>query len=158
MALLSFRGISTPSLLAQGEQRRSSYFNIRRGNPLVRTRMVKRAHGAAGVPGAPMTVRAICEAYLEYMESHKKTAADSKYRLEALVYPNLGDIDAETLTAEVVRKWLAHLAASAPRVRTKAGAKQQYRDHDSVVTRTKRRRSRAAADRPHRGGGREATQ
>jgi hypothetical protein len=27
MALLSFRGISTPSLQAQGEQRRSSYFN-----------------------------------------------------------------------------------------------------------------------------------
>jgi putative ABC transport system substrate-binding protein len=32
MALLSFRGISTPSLPAQGGQRRSSYFNIRRGN------------------------------------------------------------------------------------------------------------------------------
>jgi hypothetical protein len=54
-------------------------------------------------------VQAICEAYLEYleyMEAHKKTAADSRYRLEAFVYPNLGDIDAETLTAEVVRKWL----------------------------------------------------
>jgi hypothetical protein len=33
MALLSFRGISTPSLRAQGEQRRFSYFNIQRGNP-----------------------------------------------------------------------------------------------------------------------------
>jgi hypothetical protein len=32
MALLSFRGISTPSLPAQGEQRRFSYFNIQRGN------------------------------------------------------------------------------------------------------------------------------
>jgi hypothetical protein len=32
--LLSFRGISTPSLPAQGEQRRSSYFNIPRGNSL----------------------------------------------------------------------------------------------------------------------------
>src|ERR1700676_5098805 len=32
MALLSFCGISTPSLPAQGEQRRSSYFNIPRGN------------------------------------------------------------------------------------------------------------------------------
>src|SRR5271154_4244852 len=30
MALLSFRGISTPSLKAQGEQRRSSLFNIPR--------------------------------------------------------------------------------------------------------------------------------
>jgi hypothetical protein len=34
MALLSFRGISTPSLPAQGEQRRSSYFNIPRGNSM----------------------------------------------------------------------------------------------------------------------------
>jgi hypothetical protein len=30
MALLSSRGISTPSLPAQGEQRRSTYFNIDR--------------------------------------------------------------------------------------------------------------------------------
>src|SRR5271170_952957 len=35
MALLSFRGISTPSLPAQGGQRRFSYFNIQRGNPSV---------------------------------------------------------------------------------------------------------------------------
>src|SRR6202171_95956 len=35
MALLSFCGISTPSLPAQGEQRRSSYFNIPRGNSYV---------------------------------------------------------------------------------------------------------------------------
>ena len=32
MALLSFRGIDTPSLAAQGEQRRLSLFNIRRDN------------------------------------------------------------------------------------------------------------------------------
>jgi hypothetical protein len=43
--------------------------------------MVKRAHGAAGVPGAPVTVQAICESYLEFMEAHRKTAADSRYRL-----------------------------------------------------------------------------
>jgi hypothetical protein len=34
MALLSFRGFDTPSLPAQGEQRRSSYFNIDRDIPL----------------------------------------------------------------------------------------------------------------------------
>jgi hypothetical protein len=33
MALLSFRGVSTPSLPAQGEQRRFFYFNIQRDNP-----------------------------------------------------------------------------------------------------------------------------
>jgi len=33
MALLSFRGFDTPSLPAQGEQRRSTYFNIDRDIP-----------------------------------------------------------------------------------------------------------------------------
>ena len=33
MALLSFRGISTPSVYAEGEQRRSSFFNIGRDIP-----------------------------------------------------------------------------------------------------------------------------
>jgi hypothetical protein len=33
MALLSFRGFDTPSLPAQGEQRRSTYFNIGRDIP-----------------------------------------------------------------------------------------------------------------------------
>src|SRR5271165_5471417 len=43
MALLSFRGISTPSLKAQGEQRRSSLFNIPRDNPLGSARAEKLA-------------------------------------------------------------------------------------------------------------------
>jgi Phage integrase family len=111
---------------------------------LVRARMVKRAHGAAGVPGASLTVRAICEAHLEFMEAHRKTAADSRYRLEAFVYPNLGDIDAETLTADVVRKWLAHLAASPPRVRTKPGSKQNYRVHDASDDESVRKRKTSA--------------
>src|ERR1700684_4384257 len=34
MALLSFRGIDTPSLAAQGEQRRLSLFNIPRDNSM----------------------------------------------------------------------------------------------------------------------------
>jgi len=36
MALLSFRGFDTPSLPAQGEQRRSSFFNIPRDIPLAK--------------------------------------------------------------------------------------------------------------------------
>jgi hypothetical protein len=35
MALLSFCGFDTPSLPAQGEQRRSTYFNIGRDIPLL---------------------------------------------------------------------------------------------------------------------------
>src|ERR1700674_4384214 len=57
MALLSFRGIDTPSLLAQGEQRRPSLFNIRRDNPRAfRGRKSGRSSDGAGphcCAGAP---------------------------------------------------------------------------------------------------------
>src|SRR5450755_621100 len=43
MALLSFRGITTPSLPAQSEQRRFSYFNIQRDIPCHRNPIVKEA-------------------------------------------------------------------------------------------------------------------
>jgi hypothetical protein len=51
MALLSFRGISTPSLPAQGEQRRSSYFNIPRGNSGMAFSTQIRRHGLFQVHG-----------------------------------------------------------------------------------------------------------
>jgi hypothetical protein len=45
MALLSFPGISTPSLPAQGEQRRSSCFNIPQGSiPFVKHLMPQDRH------------------------------------------------------------------------------------------------------------------
>src|SRR3979409_490188 len=53
MALLSFRGIDTPSLPAQGEQRRPSLFNIRRDNHLVagRLKMARRLQWRSGLGG-----------------------------------------------------------------------------------------------------------
>src|ERR1700720_1860996 len=65
MALLSFRGISTPSLPAQGEQRRSSYFNIPRGNSTDSTTMLKAQSYADllnPIPNAAATLKAVDEA------------------------------------------------------------------------------------------------
>src|SRR5450755_4146726 len=45
MALLSFRGITTPSLPAQSEQRRFSYFNIQRDIPQGKRLVDKGPHG-----------------------------------------------------------------------------------------------------------------
>src|ERR1039458_5474012 len=53
MALLSFRGISTPSLTAQGEQRRSSYFNIPRDNPRHHSEAAKHHETAQHEKAAP---------------------------------------------------------------------------------------------------------
>jgi hypothetical protein len=54
MALLSFCGLSTPSLPAQGEQRRSSLFNSRRDIALavpVTLSVAALARGTGAVPG-----------------------------------------------------------------------------------------------------------
>jgi hypothetical protein len=59
MALLSFRGIDTPSLAAQGEQRRPSLFNIQRGNSLMpktlRWNLIGMVHGHWDVPQEAFT-------------------------------------------------------------------------------------------------------
>jgi len=58
MALLSFRGISTPSLPAQGEQRRSFYFNNRRDIPLGNNSPGLSEFGSRiGRRGIPTTIR-----------------------------------------------------------------------------------------------------
>jgi hypothetical protein len=41
MAMLSFRGIDTPTLQVQGEQRRSFFFNIPRDNSCVNGRLAQ---------------------------------------------------------------------------------------------------------------------
>jgi hypothetical protein len=62
MALLSFRGISTPSLTAQGEQRRFSFFNIRRDISVERGSPATRRHLARSAPKGAVTGRLLARA------------------------------------------------------------------------------------------------
>jgi integrase len=109
-----------------------------------RERMVGRAHVAAGKHG-PLTVRKAMEAYLEFLESNRKSAEDARYRAEALILPKLGDIEVAALRADVIRKWLNEVAKAPPRLRTAPGEKQQHRKV-SADDETKRKR-RATANR-----------
>lgn len=98
-----------------------------------RERMVARAHHAAGKHG-PLTVRDAVEAYLEYIDAHRKTGYDTRRRAEAFILPTLADIEVQALTTEQLRKWHIALTKMPARVRSKAGGKQRYRkrDGDSV--------------------------
>jgi hypothetical protein len=63
MELLSFRGISTPSLQAQGEQRRPSFFNIGRANAgAITPPTIEVSHDSAG--RAP-SVAELCAHWLQ---------------------------------------------------------------------------------------------
>jgi len=104
----------------------------------VRTRLIERKHSAAGIVG-PLTVRAACESYLEFLEAHRKTAADTRYRFSAFVYPELGDLEVAALKPDRLRAWLMALAKTPPRIRTARGKPQQHRNgKDSEFLRCRR--------------------
>jgi integrase len=89
-------------------------------------------------------VQAAVEVYLEFLESNRKSAVDARHRARAHIYPILGNVEAASLTTDMLRKWHAGLAKALPRARTKPGKAQQHRafngdDGDSV----RRRRSSA---------------
>jgi integrase len=92
---------------------------------LARERMVRRAHHAAGKRG-PLTVRDIIEDYLAYLDSNRRGGRDARYRAEAQILPQLGDIEVESLTSQVLRRWQADLVKGAPRRRTSPGEPQQF--------------------------------
>ena len=107
-----------------------------------RERMVERAHSASGKSG-PMTVSAVLDAYLEFLEHNRKSAADTRYRVEALIRPKLGDIKVADLKADQIRKWLIGIAKTAPRMRTGRAQRQNYRELGNDKDFIRRRRASA---------------
>lgn len=107
-----------------------------------RARMVRRVHAVNGVAG-PLTVQAAVESYLEFLETNRKSAVDTRHRTKAHIYPTLGDVEVATLTTDLLRKWHAELVKALPRTRTKPGKAQQHREFDGSEEAVRRRRSSA---------------
>jgi hypothetical protein len=68
-----------------------------------REHLVRHAHHAAGYRG-PLTVRDVVEDYLHYLDQHKRSGRDARYRAEAQIYPSLGDIEVDRLQPETLRR------------------------------------------------------
>jgi integrase len=100
--------------------------DYRQAQTRVRARLIERKHLAAGITG-PLTVRMACESYLEFLEAHRKSAADTRYRFNAFVYPELGDLEVAALKPEYLRTWLMALSKAPARLRTARGKPQQHR-------------------------------
>jgi integrase len=88
----------------------------------------------AGAPKAvsagPYTVDQACDDYLAYLRSDGRSEAairDAEYRIDPFVRSVLGTRQVETLKAKDYREWLAGVAKTAPRLRTKPGKAQKHR-------------------------------
>lgn len=89
----------------------------------------------------PYTVGDCIEQYLAWMEAHRKSASDARYRANAIILPTLGDIVCEKLSSQDVRKWLEAQVKTPARMRTAPGTAQQFRLQSSTAESQRRRRA-----------------
>lgn len=69
--------------------------------------------------------------YLDFLESDDRSEAalaDTRYRDKAFIRPALGGMEAATLTTDILRKWRDGIVKAAPRLRTRPGEAQRYRE------------------------------
>jgi integrase len=95
----------------------------------------------------PCTVRECLDEYIAWLQGHRKTAGDARYRVETHIAPKLGNIQCDRLTTAEIRKWLRDLAASPARLRSSKEAKRpNFRGLNKADPDAMRRR-RASANR-----------
>jgi integrase len=112
----------------------------------VRERAAELANAPSARPGAakgPLTVRQATANYLAMLEQAGKDTSDSRYRIDALIDPLLGDTEVAQLTNEELRTWHAKLASTPRRLRTKEGAEQRYLPASSEPEAVRKPRSNA---------------
>lgn len=110
-----------------------------------REHMAGRVNGTVDNAG-PLTVTAAVEAYLDWLDTNRRSGHDSRKRAQAFIYPQIGDLLCSALTTDLLHKWHVGLAKEAPRVRTAPGQAQRHRAFDGNDLEAIRRR-RASANR-----------
>ncbi len=104
----------------------------------------RQANDLEDVPTGPYTVE---NAMTDYMSDYKrrggKAATQTQTTIDALILPDLGDIVVSKLTSRRIETWHEQLTKHAPRLRTKPGKDQRYRDLDNSAEGIRRRKSTA---------------
>ncbi len=103
----------------------------------------RRKREAAGLPieEGPYTIRKCVEEYLDWMEGARNSAADARYRANALILPALGDKECAALSTGDLENWRNATAKSPRRLRTRAGNVQQFGVKAADDVSVRRRRS-----------------
>lgn len=86
----------------------------------------QRSTGSGEIVG-PYTVKRAIDDYILWMEGNRKTARDARYSADALILPELGQLDIVKLTATAIRRWHQKLVETPARARTRKGEKQNFR-------------------------------
>jgi hypothetical protein len=100
--------------------------NFHQAQSLARSRMVSRAHAAAGKT-KPLTVADAIDSYIEFLETNRKSGREGRYAADAFILPVLGKIEVAALTTDQIQEWLTKLAKAPARIRTKKGNRQQFK-------------------------------
>lgn len=127
----------------------SEFLTFNQAQALARTRFVAARRVAAGLPaqGGPYTVVVCVEEYLTWLDQNRKSGKDSRVRAEALIVPQLGQVECAKLTTKQLRDWRDATANAPARLRTKKGAVQQFRTNEPADPDEAQRRRRATTNR-----------
>jgi integrase len=104
-------------------------------------------HDRGEVRTGPYTIGDCLGDYLTWLQGHRKTGDDARYKINALILPKLGQAQCDRLTTAEIQKWLRDLSASPARLRAKKNAKKpRFREFNKSDGDAIRRR-RASANR-----------
>jgi len=109
----------------------ATVLNFSQAQAAARKLFTDRKREQVGLPSAdagPYTVKACIEEYLAWMEENRKSAADSRYKANALIIPELGDTECAKLTAKQIQDWLHATAKRGARLRSKKGKAPKHRE------------------------------
>ena len=109
----------------------------------------QRQHGPSNRTAATYTVADAMEDDFRFLENDGRSEhaiADARYRAKVSILPTLGNLKVSTLTTEALRKWRDDLVKRRPRLRTREGEEQKYREI-ALSNEDVRRARRATANR-----------
>jgi integrase len=107
--------------------------------------LARQLHAQRNAPApkaGPYTVNAALDAYVHWMEGKRKSAKDTRWR-RSLIEAELGDKEVAKLTADEIRKWHRKISETPPRLRTKKGKEQRFREPASDSASIRQRRATA---------------
>jgi hypothetical protein len=93
------------------------------------------------------TVGNAIDAYLKFLEAKRRSVSDARSRANAFILPEFQGITVVDLTKDMLQGWLERLADQRPRVRTREGEAQKYREIENGDPGEARRRRESSANR-----------